>query len=297
MRIAFLQFEPEYLAPKVNRRAAGRLLSRLFDEEGGADLVVLPELFTSGYFFRSTDDARAASEPVPAGPTTEWLAERAAQTGATLVAGLPERVEDATAVPTLHNSAVVCGPAGFTGVYRKVHLYYEEKLHFAPGSEGFPVFELKARDGISYRLGVMVCFDWVFPESARTLALKGADVIAHPSNLVRPNCPRAMPIRALENHVFTVTANRTGRESNGKEELTFIGQSEICDPNGEILCRAGEREETFEAVEIDPHAARSKQLTAHNDLWADRRPATYTLGPGGSDIGPERRGETAGLVK
>lgn len=274
MRIAFLQFGPAYLKPGHNRRAAGQLLDRAFADEGGADLVVLPELFTSGYFFRSTEDARAASEPVPGGPTTAWLAERAAETGATLVAGLPERDGE-----TLYNSVVVCSPDGFAGIYRKVHLYYEEKLHFAAGSEGFPVFELEARDGMPYRLGVMVCFDWFFPEAARTLALKGADVIAHPSNLVRPNCPRAMPIRALENRVFTVTANRTGRESNGKEELTFIGQSEICDPGGDLLVRAGETGDAFEAADIDMGEAQSKRLTEHNDLWADRCPPLYATDP------------------
>lgn len=275
MRIAYLQFAPNYLAPEANRQAAGWLLDRAFEKQGGADLVVLPELFTSGYFFRSSADVREAAEPVPEGPTTDWLAERASHTGAALVAGLPERGADGA----LYNSAVVCSPGGFAGVYRKVHLYYEETLHFEPGGDGFPAFALETRDGMDYRLGVMVCFDWFFPEAARTLALKGADVIAHPSNLVRPNCPRAMPIRALENRVFTITANRTGRETNEREELAFIGQSEICDPGGELLARAGREEDAFGAAEIDPHDARDKCVTAHNDLWNDRRPSGYLEKP------------------
>ena len=271
MRASYLQFAPRYREPGANRRAAGMLLDRAFDEQGGADLVVLPELFTSGYFFRSSSHAREMAEPVPDGPTTAWLAEQASRTGATLVAGLPERGSGGA----LYNSAVVCSPGGFVGTYRKAHLYYEETLHFEPGTGGFPVFELETGSGTDYRLGVMVCFDWFFPESARTLALRGADVIAHPSNLVRPNCPRAMPIRALENRVFTVTANRTGHETNGEEELTFIGQSEICDPGGELLARAGRDEDAFGVAEIDPHAARDKRVTAHNDLWDDRRPGGY----------------------
>lgn len=275
MRVAYLQFAPRYLEPEANRRAVGALLDRAFDQQGGADLVVLPELFTSGYFFRSSDDAREVAEPVPEGPTTNWLAEWASRTGATLVAGLPEQGGEGA----LYNSAVVCSPSGFVGGYRKAHLYYEEKLHFAPGADGFPIFELAARDGTEYRLGVMVCFDWFFPESARTLAMKGADVIAHPSNLVRPNCPRAMPIRALENRVFTVTANRTGRETNGEEELTFIGQSEICDPGGEIRVRAGREEDAFGVAEVDPSDARDKHVTAHNDLWDDRQLGAYEKEP------------------
>ena len=272
MRIAFLQSAPVYLAPEVNRQAVGEQLEHAFAEGEGADLVVLPELFTSGYFFRSTEDVRSVSEKIPEGPTTAWLVAQAHRLNTTLVAGLPEHSGE-----DLYNSAVVCSPDGFVGVYRKTHLYYEEKLHFASGTEGFPVLDLRTRDGMAYRLGVMICFDWFFPESARTLALKGADIIAHPSNLVRPNCPRAMPIRALENRVYTITANRTGRESSGKEELLFIGQSEICSPGGEVLARADREGTAFAAVEIDLQAARNKQLTAHNELWDDRRPEGYEL--------------------
>lgn len=104
-----------------------------------------------------------------------------------------------------------------------------------------------------------------------------ADLIAHPSNLVRPDCPRSIPIRALENHVFTVTANRYGSETKDDEALTFIGQSEICDPDGQVLLRAGRTGDHFGAVTIDPAAARDRQITAHNHLFADRRPELYRL--------------------
>ena len=99
----------------------------------------------------------------------------------------------------------------------------------------------------------MICFDWFFPESTRTLALGGADVIAHPSNLVLPHCPEAMPIRALENGVFTATANRIGTESNGRESLTFIGRSRICSPRAEVLAEATPTDATTIRAEIDPH--------------------------------------------
>jgi predicted amidohydrolase len=237
--------------------------------EAEADLIVVPELFTSGYFFRSTEDAEKAAEPIP-GPTTQALIDWAEQTGATLVAGLAER--DGSA---LYNSAVVVDPSGYRGTYRKVHLYHEETLHFAAGDRGLPVFDVTTRAGVPYRLGVMVCFDWYYPEAARTLALQGADVIAHPSNLVRPDCPRAMPIRALENHVFTVTANRHGSETKGDETLTFIGQSEICDPEGQIRVRAGETGDEIGRATFAPHAARDRRITPHNDLLADRRVEAY----------------------
>jgi predicted amidohydrolase len=265
MTAAFVQFAPEYLQPEGNRDAARALVL-----EADADLIVLPELFTSGYFFRSTEDAKKAAEPIPDGPTTQALIDWAEQTGATLVAGLPER--DGRA---LYNSAVVVDPDGYRGTYRKVHLYYEETLHFASGDRGLPVFDVTTRDEESYRLGVMVCFDWYYPEAARTLVLQGADIIAHPSNLVRPDCPRAMPIRALENHVFTVTANRHGTETKGEETLVFIGQSEICDPEGQIRVRAAETGDEIGRATFDPRTARDRRITAHNDLLADRRVEAY----------------------
>lgn len=265
MKIAFLQFNPSYLKVAANLDRAEALL-----KGADADLVVLPELFTSGYFFQSTEHAAEVAEEIPGGPATEQLSAWARATGATLVAGLPECADD-----RLFNSAVVVVPEGYLGTYRKVHLYYEEKKHFAPGDLGFPVFDVTDREGRGYRLGVMVCFDWYFPEAARSLALQGADIIAHPSNLVRPDCPRAMPIRALENRVFTVTANRYGEESNGREQLTFIGQSEICSPDGEILLRADRTGDFLGTTDVDLQQARWRQLTVHNDLFADRRPDCY----------------------
>ena len=135
------------------------------------------------------------------------------------------------------------------------------------------------RDGTPYRLGVMVCFDWYFPEAARTLALRGADVIAHPSNLVLPHCPDSMPIRARENHVFAITANRHGQEQKEGETLTFIGMSEVCAPSGTILQRAEQSSDEIGVVEFDPHEARDRDLNDHNDVLADRRPDVYASEP------------------
>ena len=122
----------------------------------------------------------------------------------------------------------------------------------------------------------MICFDWYYPEAARTLALKGAEIIAHPSNLVLPNCPDSMVTRCLENRVFSVTANRIGSEARGgKDRLTFIGLSEIVSPRGQILHRAPRDREEVTIVEIDPEEARQKTLNSYNDLLRDRRPAMY----------------------
>ena len=265
MKAAYLQFAPKYLDVEHNLDRVGEMLSG-----ADADLIVLPELFTSGYFFQSPDDLARVSEPIPGGTTTNRLETWAKAPGATIVAGVAERDED-----VFYNSAVTVSPAGYEGTYRKVHLYYKEKTLFAPGDDGFSVYALTDRKGTPYTLGVMVCFDWYFPEAARSLALQGADIIAHPSNLVRPDCPRSMPIRALENHVYTITANRYGAETNDGETLTFIGQSEMCDPEGQILVRADRTGDHLDVVEIDPSAARDRQITAHNHIFGDRRTELY----------------------
>ncbi len=267
MQVAYVQYNPAYLSVGQNLKQIEALLEGI-----EADLFVLPELFASGYFFRSRADLETVAEPIPDGPTTQWMIDRCRQTGAVMVGGLPERDGD-----RFYNSAVVIGPEGLISRYRKVHLFYEEKLHFRPGDLGFQVFEVTDRNGQPYRLGVMICFDWYFPEAARTLALQGADVIAHPSNLVRPDCPRAMPIRALENHVFTITANRYGVESNGRETLRFIGRSLICDPSGRVLQEAPPEGDQVGLAKIEPQEARNRRITPYNDLFADRRPGCYRL--------------------
>lgn len=269
MRAAYLQFAPAYLDVDANLKAVGSMIQTL-----EADLVVLPELFTSGYFFRSRDDLDRVAESIPEGRSTEMLRDWAVSLEATLVAGLPEREGEA-----FFNSAVVVRPTGTVHTYRKVHLFYEENTLFEPGNLGFQVFEVTTRDGTPYRLGVMVCFDWYFPEAARTLALKGADVIAHPSNLVLPHCPDSMPVRARENHLFTITANRYGQEEKEGETLTFIGMSEVCDPSGTILRRADRDRDEVGIVEFDPHQARDRRLNDYNDVLGDRRPETYASEP------------------
>ncbi|MFZ1504985.1 MAG: nitrilase-related carbon-nitrogen hydrolase [Nitrospira sp.] len=231
-----------------------------------ADLIVLPELFATGYQFVSQEEVFQLAEPVPDGATTKRLADMAARRGMTIVAGLPEL--DGR---RCFNSAVVVGPNGFIGCYRKTHLFFEETLWFTPGDSGFQVWDI----GMA-KVGVMICFDWYYPESARTLALQGAEIIAHPSNLVLPHCPDSMVTRCLENRVFSVTANRIGSEARGgKERLTFIGMSEVVGPRGRILHRAPRETEDLTIVEIDPAEARIKALNDYNDLLRDRRPALY----------------------
>ncbi|UCH82374.1 MAG: acyltransferase [Nitrospiraceae bacterium] len=230
------------------------------------DLLVLPEFFATGYQFASIDEVADLSEEIPDGRTTRELLKLSHDKHMFVVAGLPEKDGD-----RYYNSAVLTGPDGFLGVYRKTHLFFEETLFFTRGDTGFKVWDI----GIC-RLGIMICFDWFYPESMRALALKGADIIAHPSNLVLPFCPDAMPVRCLENMTYAITANRIGTElRHGKKPLTFIGKSEIVSPKGQILLRAPDDEEAVMITDLDPAEARDKMLNQYNNIINDRRPDMY----------------------
>jgi predicted amidohydrolase len=263
VQIGFVQSHPEFGASDRNRAELATQLDRV---EG--DLIVLPELCHSGYVFQSMAELDRLAEPIPEGPTCRLLADDARRRRRTLVAGICERDGE-----TFYNSAAVFGPDGdLAGVYRKVHLFKDEKLWFAPGNRPFQVLAVA---GI--RIGVLVCFDWRFPEAARVLALQGAEVIAHPSNLVMPYCQEVMRARCIENRVFAVTANRVGEDARpGGARETFTGQSQVVDPEGQVLVRAPEDVQAEAAVPVDLTRAHGKQINSRNDLFADRRPDFYT---------------------
>ncbi|MCX7983357.1 MAG: acyltransferase [Bacteroidetes bacterium] len=230
-----------------------------------ADVYVLPELFATGYSFISQDEVQSLAEESN-GPTYQRMADFAYEQKCYIAYGFPEKDIN------IYNSAALVGPDGLIGIYRKVHLFNQEKLFFTPGNLGFEVFNTPIG-----KIGLMICFDWIFPESARTLALRGAQIIAHPSNLVLPYCPDAMVTRCLENRVYTITANRIGYEHRGGNEYTFIGTSEIVSPHGDILVRLSKSEVGMKVVEIDCRVADNKAINQWNHLFGDRRPEYYCV--------------------
>jgi predicted amidohydrolase len=264
MRIGIAQTDPAFGEKDRNIEDALELIGK-----ERADLWILPELFATGYQFVDASEARELAEPVPDGPTTRALIDFASAHSCHVVAGLPESDGN-----RIYNAAVLVGPSGFLSCYRKVHLFCAEKEFFSLGDRSFPVIDV----GFA-RIGTMVCFDHLFPESARSLALQGADVIAHPANLVLPDlAQRTMAIRALENRVFTATANRVGAESRTGETLVYTGRSQVVGPDGKVLVRlSSDRVETA-VVGIDVERARDKRITKWNDVLADRRPDQYRLG-------------------
>lgn len=260
MKIGFLQFSPALGDVNATIRSIDRLLKGM----GHADVLVLPELCNSGYNFESFDQAWQTSERIKEGVFAQYLEAICARRKCFIVSGFNERYRE-----RLYNSAILVGPEGFIGKYRKLHLFMREKDFFTPGDNEPIVFNVG-----KCKLGMLICFDWIFPEVWRILAIKGADLICHPSNLVLPGfAQRAIPIHALINRVFIVTANRIGSEG----EMTFTGLSTIADPRGEVLAQASETEEKVGLAEMDPALARDKMVTARNHVIKDRRPDLYSL--------------------
>lgn len=260
--VGYSQFEPVFGKPKTNHAT----IRRMADEGKAADLLVFPELCTSGYDFIDRDELASLAEPFPTGPTSLLARELAAEYKTTLVIGYPE-----SAGGLFYNSCVLASPDGTLANYRKLHLFSRESKIFAPGDAHPPVIDTSAG-----KVGLMICLDWLFPEAARILALGGAQILAHPSNLILPHCQKAMVTRSIENGVFSITANRIGTEARTDRSLTFTGASQVLDNRGRMLVSAPTDAEHLGLIEVDPARADDKMITEENHLLEDRRSDIYS---------------------
>jgi predicted amidohydrolase len=239
--------------------------------EQGARLVVFPECSLTGYSFGSREEAWPYAEPVP-GPSTETLSALCRRLGVWVIFGLLERDEQER---NLFNACALVGPEGQAISYRKIHLPCLGVDRFAtPGDRPFAVHDLGG-----LRVGMTICYDGSFPESARVLTLLGADLVVLSTNWptgARNTAKYLVQARALENHIYYAAINRVGEERG----FQFIGLSRIVDCNGELLASCdGDGEETLYAV-LDPARARQKQIVNIPGQYeinrlADRRPEMY----------------------
>jgi len=265
MRVAVAQLEPK-LGEKARNLDA--CLARMEEAaSAGARLLVLPECAIPGYMFDSAAEALRFAEEIP-GPATETLERECLRLDLYVVCGLLEQDGDA-----LRNSAVLIAPDGLIGTYRKTHLPFLGVDRFTLPGDELPVYETPLG-----RIGLEICYDLRFPEVTRTLALKGADLVAHPTNF-----PMAAKVqtdvitlaRAAENRIYLLTANRVGKERWGE----FCGWSQIVDPYGRRLAEAGETEEALLVAEVDVEKARDKDYVVPGEyelyLFGDRRPELY----------------------
>jgi N-carbamoylputrescine amidase len=270
VKIACIQMQPAIGNVEANVAHSIALIDRAVGL--GARLVVLPELCNSGYMFQSREEAFATSEPVPAGPTVRAWSETAAKHKLHLVAGICER--DGA---KLFNSAVLIGPAGYIGTFRKVHLWNEENLYFEPGDLGFPVFHTAIG-----RIGMAICYDGWFPETYRLCALQGADIVCVPTNWVpipgqaegREAMANILAMAAAHsNSIYIACADRVGTERG----QPFEGQSLIVGYTGWPVAgpASRDREEILVAEVALGEARRARNWNAFNQVLRDRRSDLY----------------------
>ena len=270
VRIACIQMQPVVGKVEDNVAHSIGLISRAV--ELGAKLVVLPELSNSGYMFQSREEAFALSEPIPNGPTVKAWSEIAAKHKLHLVAGICERDEN-----KLFNSAVLIGPSGYVGTFRKVHLWNEENLYFEPGDLGFPVFHTAIG-----RIGMAICYDGWFPETYRLSALQGADIVCVPTNWVpipgqaegREAMANILAMAAAHsNSIYIACADRVGTERG----QPFEGQSLIVGHTGWPVAGPASRdkEEILTADVALGEARRARNWNAFNQVLRDRRSDLY----------------------
>ena len=267
VKIAAVQMDPRLMKNEENLE---RILLRARTAAGeGADLIVFPECALTGYVFTSREEARPFMEPIP-GPATDGLAAACGELGVHVVLGLLEVDGDGC-----FNAAVLVGPEGLVGKYRKNHLPFLGVDRFMdPGDRPFEVHQTPIGN-----IGMHICYDCNFPESARVMALQRADILALPTNWPtgRGNISRyVVNTRALENKVHVVAVDRVGVERN----VRFLGRSKIANAWGDTLATGSARREEILYAEVSLAQARQKHIVVKPgefevDLIRDRRPELY----------------------
>lgn len=262
MKLTVYQFCPKFGKKDEN---LDFIKNKSIELEG--DIIVFPELCTTGYDFRNREETESYAEEF-AGETVSAMQEISTKTGKIINFGFVERDGD----KIYNSSAVIFPEKEYSDVYRKTHLFFRERFCFDETDKGFFVIDYKPKD---IKIGPMICYDWRFPEAARTVALKGADLILCPSNLVTDVWHISTPSRALENKVYLAVCNRTGTENRNDKELYFNGKSAIYGYNGSVMTQAEEIAEQMITAEIYPEKTRNKSFNDYNDIFTDRRPQFY----------------------
>ena len=266
-KIACIQMDVEIGNVEANRK---KILERIkLAADRGAELVIFPECAVTGYCFDSLEEATPFGEPID-GPSSQAIAEACRGTGSHAVVGFIEK--DGA---NYYNAAMLVGPDGVIGNYRKVHLPFLGVDRFlTPGDKPFHVFDLPLG-----RIGINICYDASFPEAARALKLLGAELIILPTNWPTGAWRTAEFIintRACENHVNFAAANRCGVERGWE----FIGRSKVVDYNGDTLGEASREGEEMLVIEVDLQEADKNKIvnvagSYEIDRLADRRPEFY----------------------
>lgn len=264
-QVAVVQLSPQILDVDANVELTVRAVGAA--RERGADIVVLPELCLSGYMFDTMDEVDSCAVTTEHPVFARWAQALAGSAGL-VVGGFAERSGSAVYI-----SAAMVTAAGVQAVYRKTHLWNREKRFFAEGTDAPPIVDTDFG-----RVGVLICYDLEFPEMARSLAMRGADLIAVPTNWAldaRPygdEPPQVMLARAAArtNHVYVACADRAGRE----RDQEFTGGSAVVDTAGWVLERPDNA--GFALASLTLTTARDRQISGVNHVFGDRRPELYS---------------------
>ena len=269
IKLAAAQMDPKL---KENDQNLEKMLSVVKEAAAnGADLVVFPECSLAGYVYSSRDEAMPFAETVP-GPSTEKMASLCEELNIYVVFGLLEKEGN-----RLYNAAAFIGPEGLVGNYRKNHLPYLGIDRFADiGDKPFEVYRTPIGN-----IGLFICYDIVFPESARVMALMGADILAHPTNFpegANRVTNYVLNSRSLENNIHAVSTNRVGTELG----YSFCGLSKIITAPGDTIALASPSKEETIYGEVSLEKARQKRAVYVPGEWevdriGDRRPELYGL--------------------
>ncbi len=269
---ACVQMEPVLGDFNSNLEKICMLIHQVMNEKPQTELIVFPELITSGY--ECGKEFQNLAEMVPDGESMKTIGELAKKHMVHIVYGFPER--DSNKEDILYNSAVLIDNMGeVKGIYRKVHLFGKEKEYFKEGNS-YPVFDTSIG-----KLGIMICWDTAFPEAARSLALKGSDLLVVPSSWERPYLSSVETkgqrewdlvtrVRALENCVYLVSANRVGSDTTSE----FFGRSNIIGPTGNAMVELLQKSEGVISAELD-YSLLNQLRTEYYTFFEDRRPDTY----------------------
>lgn len=258
LTVAQIQFSPELGNCSKNIKT----IKSYLDSIDNVDLIILPELINTGYNFSCKEEAFELSNTRECVGYVDFLQDYSDSNNVHIVSGYMEKSGD-----ELYNSSIFITPNAASGNYRKMHLFLNEQDIFKPGNLGLPTYDIKG-----YKFGMLICFDYLFTEIWRIMALKQVDFIVHPSNLITENAYITVPALALTNGYFIFTTNRTGTEG----DITFCGRSFACDNRGKVIKMLDSETNGVLFSKIDPSESRNKMITPRNHILKDRRIDNYS---------------------
>ncbi|WP_417551923.1 nitrilase-related carbon-nitrogen hydrolase [Marinomonas fungiae] len=222
MRVGFFQFDVQFANKAKNIEAIQRAI-----RTSDLDIILLPELCTTGCLFLSKQQAWDLAEEIPQGHTTQQLIKLAKEQATYLIVGILEKSGE-----KFYNTAIILGPEGFIGKHRKVHLSPSDKYLFSAGKH-FQTYNILGKN-----IGILLCYDIWFREANNTLVEQGVELIFNPSNFCGEDSIETIIQQTKENSVYTIVANRLGIDHEVDTGVYFIGSSMIVSPRGEVLLNA-----------------------------------------------------------